>query len=199
MKLYEFALSGNSHKVRLLLSFLGISYVSVPVDLPGLQNRMPEFLRLNPLGMVPVLDDDGFVLRDSQAILMYLAKKAGATDWLPEAADDLGRVMQWLSFAANEIFHGPMMARAVVKFGRKADLDLAQERARKVLEILDARLRGHDWVALDHPTIADLACYPYAGLVLEGEIPIDPYPGVQAWIKRIEALPGYVGMDGLGR
>lgn len=199
MKLYDAAASGNCHKVRLMLALLGRAYETVAVNLPDQEQKTPAYLAMNPLGQVPVLDDDGYVIRDSQAILVYLARKYGGDDWLPTDAADLGEVMQWLSFSANEMINGAAMARALVKFKRQGDLELAQTKARAALAILDGRLADNDWLALGRPTIADIACYPYAGLVWEGRIDIDAYPALKPWFARIEALPGYVGMDGLGK
>lgn len=196
-KLYATPLSGNCHKVRLLLSMLGLKYEEVPVDTAGGENRGPEFLKLNPLGQVPVLLEDEVRLRDSQAILIYLARRYGGEDWLPSDAREMGLVAQWLSYAANEIAHGPALARAHYLFGRDADLDLAIHRSHNVLEILDERLTTHQWLELDRPTIADLACFPYVGLAPQGHVPLDGCPHVMAWIGRVRALPGYVSMPGL--
>lgn len=198
MKLYDMALSGNCYKVRLMLALLGKDYTSAPINLRAGDNRTPEYLAMNPLGKIPVLDDDGFVIRDSQAILVYLARKYGGDDWWPEDAEGQGEVMQWLSLAANEMLNGCAVSRAIPKFNRPGDLPAAQAIARTALGILEGRLKDNDWLALGRPTIADVACYPYAALVWEGGVALDPYPAVRAWFKRIAALPGYVAMEGLG-
>ncbi len=197
MKLYDAAVSGNCHKVRMMLSLLGLDYDQVLVDLKAGAQKQPEFLALNPLGKIPVLEDEGLVIRDSQAILVYLAGKHGSPDWWPEDAPGQGQIMQWLAFSVNEMFHGPAIARGLVIFGRKGDLAAAQEKARAALDVLEGRLGDHDWLALDRSTIADIACYPYAGLVPMGKVSLAPYPALRAWLQRVEALPGYLGMDGL--
>ena len=197
MKLFDAAVSGNCHKVRMMLSILGLSYDKVTVDLKAGAQKRPEFLARNPLGKVPVLEDEDLVIRDSQAILVYLAGKHGSPDWWPEDAPGQGEIMQWLAFSVNEMFHGPAFARALVIFGRKGDLAAVQEKTRAALDVLEGRLRDHDWLALDRPTIADIACYPYAGMVPMGKVPLAPYPALRAWLQRVEGLPGYLGMDGL--
>ena len=198
MRLHAHALSGNSHKVRLLLGALGLPYEEVAVDIPAGAHRAEAFLRLNPLGQVPVLEDGAVTLRDSQAILAYLARRHDPTGaWLPEDAEDLGRVQQWLSFAANEIHHGANLARLHFLLGVPVELAEVQQKARDALAQLDARLDGRDWLELDRPTVADLACFPYAALAPEGRVPLAPYPHVQAWIERVKALPGHVSMPGL--
>jgi len=197
MKLYNAPASGNCHKVRLFLSILGLDYDIVPVNLAAGEQNTPEYLAMNPLHQVPVLDDDGHIVRDSQAILVYLARREGKDDWLPTDARGEGEVMQWLAFSANEMINGCAIARALVKFKREGDVPAAQQKAKAALAILEGRLADNDWLAVGRPTIADMACYPYAGLIWEGDIALDPYPNIRAWLARVEALPGYAGMPGL--
>jgi glutathione S-transferase len=198
MKLYEFVISGNSHKVRMLLSFLGLDYQSVAIDLRAGEQKTAEFLKLNPLGQVPVMEDGGRVIWGSQAILIHVAGQYDPDrQWWPDDAVDQGEITQWLAFASHEMLSGCMTARAHIKFGRTTDLGLAQERARSALEILEARLSANDWLALGHPTLADIACYPYAALAGEGDIDVEPYKNVAKWFDRICALPNYISMPGL--
>ncbi|MGF1639958.1 MAG: glutathione S-transferase family protein [Rhodospirillales bacterium] len=199
LRLYDFGQSGNCHKVRLMLSMLRLTFETVTVDMLAAEHRSREYLEINPLGQVPALRDRDLVLRDSQAILIYLARRYGGESWLPDDPKNMARVVQWLFTAANEIQHGPAAARLAVRFGVGIDLTAAQGIARKILAVLDSDLAGHDWLALDRPTIADLACYPYVALAPEGDVPLAPFPAVCAWIRRIEALPGYLGMPGLPR
>jgi glutathione S-transferase len=197
LKLYDFPLSGNCHKVRLLLSMLELTHETVTVDMMAAQHRGAEFLEINPLGQVPALRDRDLMLRDSQAILIYLSQSYGGEAWLPGNPKDMARVVQWLFTAANEIQHGPGAARLAVRFNVSIDLRSAQAIAHKILGIMDAELTGRDWLELDRPTIADLACYPYLALAPEGGVSLAPYPAVRAWIRRVEGLPGYIGMPGL--
>jgi glutathione S-transferase len=197
LKLYDLERSGNCYKVRLLLSLLGLPYEGIGVDLPGGEHKKPAYLAINPLGQVPVLADGGLLLRDSQAILVYLARKSGGEDWLPTDAEGLARLMQWLSFAANELLVGCARARAIIRFGRKGDLGETQAFARGTLAVLDAHLAGREWLERGRPTIADIACYPYVALAPEGGVALDGYAAIRAWIHRVEALPGYVPMSGL--
>lgn len=198
MKLYDAPVSGNCHKVRMLLSMLALEYEIVPINLADMEQKTPAHLARNPRGTVPVLEDGGTVIYDSQAILVYLAAKHGGGAWLPVDPEGLATVTQWLSFAVNEIWNGPAIARACLRFNRDVDLDRAQTAGRMALALMDAHLAQHDWLALDQPTIADIACYPYAALAEEGEMSLAPFGALDAWFKRIEALPGYVGMPGLG-
>jgi len=197
MKLYDNAVSGNCHKVRLFLSIFGIDCETVPMNLVEKEQKTPTHLARHPLGKIPALEDGDLTIWDSQAILVYLGGTYGSPDWWPADAAGQAQVTQWLAFAVNEMFAGPAIARALLKFKRDGDLAGAQALAHDALAVLESRLRDNDWLALGRPTIADLACYPYAGLVWEGEVSLEPYAAIQAWLQRVEALPGYVGMEGL--
>ncbi|HEX6136246.1 MAG TPA: glutathione S-transferase family protein [Casimicrobiaceae bacterium] len=197
MKLYDLELSGNSYRVRLFLSLLSQRCELVTVNLMKGEQREPWFLKLNPRGQVPVLDDGGTVVWDSLAILVYLARKYGGETWLPIDAEGMAEVMQWLAIMENETLFGLSKARVVCKFGRPGDLAEAQQLGRKGLDVLEERLGAHPWLALDRATIADVGCFPYVALAAEGEIALDPYRGVRRWIDRIKSLPGFVGMPGI--
>lgn len=199
IKLYDTAVSGNCHKARLMLSILGLEHEVVPINLINKEQKTPEYLAIHPLGKVPALDDDGFVVWDGQAIVVYLAKKYGSTDWYPDDAEGMSQVQSWLSFAANEMWAGPAIARAIVKFKRDIDPATPVANTKAALQILDDWLGSHEWLACDRPTVADIAVYPYAAMAWEGEVDMSGYANVNAWIKRVEALPGYVGMENMPR
>ncbi len=197
MKLYDMERSGNAYKLRLLLALLGKPVQLQPVDLAKAENREPWFLALNPRGQVPVLDDDGHIVWDSLGILVYLARKYGGERWLPTDAEGMAEVMQWLAVMENEIQYGLSRARAILLFARKFNLEEAQALGRRGLDALEARLSDRDWLALDRLTIADIGCFPYVALAPEGQVSLQPYPGVQAWVARIKVLPGFIPMPGL--
>jgi glutathione S-transferase len=197
MKLYDHPLSGNGHKVRLLLSMLGLGHEHVFTDVPsGLPQKEPAFAALNPLLQIPVLVDGDTVIWDSQAILVYLALRHGPS-WYPLEPASAGEVTQWLSVAANEIGNSLQAARVYYLLGEHVDIERAQAKGRRILGVLDGHLASRDWLAAGRPTIADLACFPYVGLCREGKLPIDDHPHILAWIERIRALPGYIPMKGL--
>jgi len=151
---------------------------------------------------VPVLDDDGLIIRDSQAILVYLAKRYGGEThseepWWPDDAYRLAQIAAWLSTAANEIANGPALLRAHHKFGRDIDISKTRQTADKVLGIIDRHLQSRDWLVSDSVSIADIAVYPYLALAPEGGIDIGAYPNIVAWFHLIRVLPGYVSMPGM--
>ena len=197
MKLYDFQLSGNSYRARLFLSLLNLPYELKPVDLAKGEQRQPWFLELNPRGQVPTLDDDGTVVWDSMAVLVYLARKYGGEAWLPLDAKGMAEVMQWLAVMENETLYGLAKARIICKFKYPGNLEEAKAFGRKGLAVMERRLAAHAWLAVDHATIADVGCFPYVALAPEGEIALDDYPSVRAWIDCFKALPGFVAMPGI--
>ena len=202
MRLYDFELSGNCYKVRLLLGMLGLDYERVAVDSSKGETQTAAFKTLNPRGQIPVLQDGDLRLWDSMAILVYLARRYGDPErpkgpWLPSDAEGEGRVMQWLALAENELLYGLARARSVLRFDRPFDLAACQAEGRAGLEVLEDRLRDRHWLEGEGATIADIACYPYAALAEEAGVPLGPYPAVRAWIERFAALPAYRSMPGL--
>ncbi len=192
MKLYHHPISGHSHRARLFLSLIGQEADIVTVDLAAGEHKAPEFLALNPFGQVPVLVDGNFVLSDSNAILIYLAKTHDRTDWLPETPLQAARVQRWLSVAAGEIAFGPAAARLVTIFDAGFNADEVIGRAHSVLERVEEELETRDWLASERPTIADVALYSFIARAPEGNVELSPYPKVQSWLERIENLPGFV-------
>ncbi|SFU84038.1 glutathione S-transferase family protein [Pseudoduganella namucuonensis] len=194
MKLYFHPLSGHVHRARLFLSLLGLEHELVLVDLLKGEHKSPAFLRLNSFGQLPVLDDNGTVVPDSNAILVYLAKRYAGPAWLPEEPAAAAGVQRWLSVAAGEIAYGPAAARVVNLFGRQADIAELVARAHRILALIDAELTGQPWIAGAAPTIADVALYSYIARAPEGDVDLAAYVNVNAWLARVEALPGFVPM-----
>ena len=193
MKLYYVVVSGNSYKVRILLSLMNVPYEKVVVDTKNGEHKRPPFLKLNPRGEIPVLEDNGVVLWDSAAILVFLARKHGGEPWLPGEPAAMGEVMQWVALAGNEIQFGLQYARRGVLQDRwtAGTLEQGQAMGRVALNALELRLKDNDWLALVHPTIADVACFPYIETAPEARVPLEPYPAVTAWLARCKALPGW--------
>jgi len=197
MKLYDRELSGNCHRVRLLLALLGKPYEKVAVNTQAGENRTPQYLAINPRGQVPALVDGDFTVWDSQAILVYLARAYGGERWLPTDAKGMAEVMQWMAVSENEVLYGLARARAMEKFKAPGDIEPCRQMGHRIRGVIDAHLATRDWLACARLTIADIACFPYVGLAPEGGVALDAYGNVGGWIERIKALPGYVGMPGL--
>ncbi|GAB4526569.1 MAG: glutathione S-transferase [Roseibium sp.] len=193
IRIHGFPLSGHSHRAQLFASLAGINHELITVDLANGEHKKAPFLALNPAGKVPVIEDGDVVVADSNAILVYLARKY-APDWLPSDAAGEARVQRFLSLAANEIANGPAAARLVTVFGAKLDADNAKAIAANVFDLLEAELGGRNWLAGERPTIADVAIYSYTAHAPEGNVSLDPYPNIRAFLKRVEALPGFIAM-----
>lgn len=192
MKLYHLPLSGHAHRAVLFLSLLGQKAELIEVDLANGEHRTAEYLKLNAFGQVPVLDDDGFVVNDSNAILVYLATKLGREDWLPGDLETIARIQKWLSVAAGEIAYGPCAARLITVFGADFRAEEVIARAHRILKLIELELGQHSFIVGDKPTIADVALYSYIAGAPEGNVDLMPYANVRQWLAQIEALPGFV-------
>ncbi|NIE77724.1 glutathione S-transferase [Pantoea sp. Ap-967] len=195
IKFYNFPKSGHAHRIELMLSLLGLPAEQVFVDLAKGAHKQPEFLALNPFGQVPVIDDNGTVIADSNAILVYLASTYDPSgQWLPHDPVAAARVQRWLSVAAGPLAFGPAAARLVTVFGAAFNPDEVIGRAHTLLKVIDSELAKAAFLAGSQPTIADVANYSYIAHAPEGNVSLEPYPNVRAWLARIEALPGFVAM-----
>jgi glutathione S-transferase len=188
--LYGTELSGHAHRVELLLRMLGLPYRFVAA--PATLRATSEFHQLNPLRQIPVLQDGGLTLADSNSILVYLAKRyAPGSAWLPEDPVGAAQVQRWLSIAAGEVMYGPATARMVTQFNSQGDLQRAKQIAARLLHFMNEHLKARRFLAAEHATIADLACYSYVAHAPEGGIPLGEYLSVLAWLRRVEALPHF--------
>lgn len=194
IRLYRYALSGHAHRVQLMLSLLGLPCELVEVDLAAGAHKTPEFLARNPFGQVPVIEDGDLTLADSNAILVYLATAHDPSRrWLPAEPATQARVQRWLSVAAGALASGPASARVAHLFNKPVSPQ-APAIARQLFDRMEQHLAGRSWLAAEHPTIADVAIYSYTAHAPEGGISLEPWPKLRAWLQRVEALPGFVGM-----
>lgn len=195
IRLHRFALSGHCHRAELMLSLLGLPYEAIDVDLKAKEQKLPDFLRKNPLGQVPVMEDGNTTVADSNAILVYLATRYDSTGrWYPREAAACARVQQWLTLAAGPLAYGPAAARVIKVFGAPLDWDRAAKIAADLFGHLEHHLENREFLATDHPTVADVALYSYTAHAPEGGISLAPYPAIRGWLARIEALPRFVPM-----
>lgn len=194
IKLYNFPRSGHAHRVELMLSLLQLPTELIFVDLAKGEHKQPAYLAINSFGQVPAIDDGGVVLADSNAILVYLAQKYGNGRWLPADPVGAARVQRWLSAAAGPIAFGPAAARLVTVFGAQLNAEEAIARAHNLLTVMDVELGQSAFLAGDEASIADVSAYSYIAHAPEGNVSLDDYANVRAWLARVEALPGFVGM-----
>lgn len=197
LKLHRFPLSGHSHRAELFISLLGLPCELITVDLANRAHKQPEFLALNRFGQVPVLEDGNAVIADSNAILIYLASKYGkghVIDWLPVEPLRTAQVHRWLAVAAGQIAFGPARARLKTVFNAPVDAADAIARAEALFAVMESELQHASFLTGETPTIADISAYTYIAHAPEGNVSLEPYPHLRAWLARIEALPGFVGM-----
>ena len=205
IRLYDYELCGDCYKVRLLLNLLGLEWETRRIDYhPGREHESEWFLRVNPLGRIPVIEDGGCTLRDAQAILVYLAARYDDSGrWYPRGdAKTCAEAAMWLAFA-GELTASAYAARLHEAFAHDLDLDRARSDAHRLFRVLDEHLwfaeqEGRYWLcAPEDPTIADIACFPGTMLCEEGGISRMPYPAVRRWTERVKRIPGFVPMPGI--
>lgn len=197
IKLYDFELSGSCYKVRLFMNMLGLEYQAQNVDFVNKEHKTEKYTALNPFGEIPIFEDGELRLRDAQAILIYLAKQYDSSkQWFPDDAASMGKIAQWLSTGGGEIMNAAA-ARLVKILDYPLDLDKLQAGAHRVFKIMDEHLATRQWLELERPTIADIACFPYTAMAGEGGIDLAVYPNVLNWIERVKRLPRFIPMPGI--
>jgi glutathione S-transferase len=197
ISVHGFSLSGNCHKVKLLLQQLGRDYRWVETDSAHGATRTPGYLAKNPNGKVPMLElDDGRILVESNAILCWLAE---GTQFLPADPWQKAQALAWMFF--EQYSHEPYIAVARFICGwtpidspRRADLPKLRERGHAALAVMERHLSAHDWFTGDDYGIADIALHAYTCVATHGGIALDAYPALRAWLARVEATPGFVPM-----
>ncbi len=198
IKVYGDFKSGNCYKIKLLLHLLEQEYEWIAIDTMAAETRTDEFAAMNPNQKIPVVElDSGEFLPESNAILNYLAE---GTSFLPSSSLERARVLQWQFF--EQYSHEPYIA--VARFiqlylglpeDRLEEYEAKQDGGHRALGIMDRHLVEHDYFVGDTPTIADISLYAYTHVAHEGGFDLDAYPNVQAWVRRIQALPNYCGME----
>ena len=190
MKFY-FNGSPNPTKVALFCEEAGLAYEPIPVDTRTGDQFKPEFLAINPNGKVPVIDDSGTIVFDSNAILLYLADKTGK--FLPPASAR-GETLSWLMFVASGV--GPFTGQAVhFKHFAPEKVDYAHKRyqfeATRHFTILDQRLAKHAFVVGDAYSFVDMAAWSWARMLpfVLGDDIWAKFPHIKAWHDAIAARP----------
>lgn len=202
--LYNYVLSGNCYKVRLLASLLDVTYESIAVDFhPGQEHKSEKLLKISPAGTLPIMLVDDLVLTETSAMLAWIAVKFDAQKswWPTDDATLMTEVMQWLGFA-SDLTATVGEARLYSMLNREVDIDRVLAGAAKALRLLESRLteqsiRGSGWLVGETPTIADIACFPYTALAPDAGIEHDDYPAIRNWLYAVRSLDGFVTMPGI--
>ena len=198
MRLYDFLPSGNGYKVRLTLSWLGIQFEYQEVDILKGESRTPAFLARNPFGQIPVLElDDGTCLRESSAILLYLAE---GTALLPDDKLLRTRVVEWMAFEQNHVDGVISRARfrrcfpGVIRT-REEEFVAWLAEGHEALTALDDHLASRAFLVDERYTIADITLYAYTHCAEEGGFDLSRYGSLRRWFSRVEAQRGHLPID----
>jgi glutathione S-transferase len=195
IRIYDAPKSGHAHRVRLAASVMGIPFELVPVAQMEGDRKGAAYLAINPLGEIPAIVDGTTVVRDSIAILIYLAETYAADrDWLPRDRLLRTQVHEWFAVAAGHIYRGPWLARVIKLFGRPGNYDAAVAASTVLFKTMERHLEGRRWLVGTRATLADIACYSYIAVANEGGLDLAPYPNIRAWLASVEGLDGFLPM-----
>ena len=183
------AATPNGHKVSIALEELGLPYQVHALSFDKKEQKTPEFLRINPNGLILAIVDDGFAVFESGAILIYLAEKTGKL--LPSDAKGRSLAIQWLMFQMGGV--GPMQGQANVFFRYfpeklQGAIDRYQHETRRLYEVLDSRLGEAEYLADDYG-IADIATYPWVRVHDWAGVSVDGLEHLQRWMAALAARP----------
>lgn len=206
IELYDYILSDDAYKARLLLSFLGLDYTRRKVDMhPGREHLSPAFkATVSPLSRLPVIRDGDLCVAGPLACLSYLAKRYDESgSWMPDDPARQAEVLQWMAFAEHDM--APISALRMARFsddtlpaGPGDDLRVANA----AMAVIDDHLAGgaagaRDWLVGDGPTIADIAVFGTAALAPDAGVAIEDFPELWRWTARLRHLPGFVVIPGV--
>ena len=189
IRLYT-AATPNGWKISIALEEMGLPYEVRVIDFASQEQKADWYIKLNPNGRIPTLvDEDGFTLFESGAILIHLAEKSGK--FLPRDVHGRSRVIQWLMFQMSGI--GPMMGQANVflrYFPEKipAVIERYQREVTRLFGILDRQLASHEYIAGEY-SIADMALWPWVSGYEWSGVGIDEFPRLERWLARLGARP----------
>ncbi len=206
LRLYDYVLSASCYKVRLMASLLGVRLETVSVDFhPGRQHKGAVFRDMNPAGTLPVLVAGDLVMTESTAMLVYLAQKYDPGGyWLGNGSAETWAALQhWLAFAGRlnaslgaARLHDMLKMPADIQAVRRVGILCLRELEAHLAE---ARFGGRINLVGDHPTIADIACFPNVALAPDGGVSLDPYPSIRLWMRSIRLLDRFIEMPGIHR
>lgn len=199
MKLYFHPLSGNSRRVLLVAAHLDLPLERIVVDLTTGKQREASYLGINPNGRVPVLDDGGFVLWESRAIMVYLAEKTPGQTLLPTDPQGRADVNRWLFWCsahmapANTVLVQENFVKQRTGRGPPDPAEVARGEAlvAQTAPVLDSHLAGRTWVAQERLTLADLSLAASFALAGPARLPLEGYANLRAWLGRVQELEAW--------
>ena len=198
LKVYGMSVSGNCHKVRMVLEALKLPYAWEEIDTREGTTRTPEFLAKNPNGKVPLLEiERGVYLPESNAIIFYLAEGSAL---LPTDRLERAQVLQWLFF--EQYSHEPNIATLrfwlthhALDDERAAHVPMKRRQGYAALDVMEVHLIKNEFFVGGKYSIADIALYAYTHVAHEGGFDLGSYPAVKRWLARVAAQPGHIPMN----
>ena len=189
MKLYDYLPSGNSYKVRLLLSYLGMDYTHVPIDIIKGETQTPAYLTMNPAGQIPLLQlGDGRTLAESNAILMFLAEE---TPYIPMTSFERAKMLQWMFW--EQYRHEPAIAvaRYISHYApeREGELPKLLEKGYAALKVMEGHLAWQSFFVGSGPSLADISLYAYTHVAGEGGFDLSEFPNIRACLLYTSPSP----------
>jgi glutathione S-transferase len=190
---FDAPVSGNTYKVRLLLAQLSLSHSVVRLDILGGAVRTPEYRARNPFGRVPFIDEGGFQLGESNAILLYLAR---GSRLLPGDARKQALIQQWMFFEQNQI-ETPLGTPRFLRLSGKPDAEVEKlyfAKALSALKTMERHLASRQWLVEDY-SVADISLYAYSQFAAFAGHDLAKLPSLAAWLSRVEAQPGWFKLE----
>lgn len=202
-RLWNHDLNDDCYRVRLMAALAGVALDIRPVDLfPGGEHQSPEYRALNPLARLPLLHAEGMILRQTEAMLLYLAGLGPRGPlFLPEKAPERALMQDWLFFAARDL-GAASQARTVAMFGASGDGAALAMSARRGLRMLEDHMTGQRHMGLNfvtgaQPSVADVALFPAFALCRDFNLDHDAFPALRRWARQIRQLEGFISMPGI--
>src|SRR6266481_5064993 len=197
MKLYAYPPSPRAFKVLALANYLGLDYEFRLVDLTKGEHLRPEFAALNPNARMPVLEDNGFVLWESNAILQYLAALKPDNGLLPadlRPRADVTRWQFWERANWDPACSTIGFERVVKKFlglgaPDAAEVARGEQLVARSAPVLDASLKGRRFITGDHLTVADFSLGAWLNVADVADYPIAPYSEIRRWYASLIEIP----------
>lgn len=199
MRLYHHPQSSSARRAVMTAAHLETNVELVVVDLATGAQRKPDFVALNPNGKVPVLDDDGFVLWESHAIMQYLAEKTPGQTLYPTDFKARTDVNRWLFWSAQHyspaisILNWENMVKKILGSGNPDPVAVKRGEAlvTDLSAILDAHVKGRQWVLGDRLTLADFSLAAQLMSIVPAKLPVNGFAHLMQWFHRVQQLPAW--------
>uniref|UniRef100_A0A1L8E4D9 glutathione transferase n=1 Tax=Nyssomyia neivai TaxID=330878 RepID=A0A1L8E4D9_9DIPT len=193
IKFYHMPAGSPSRAVALLVKNLKLDVEVIEVDVLNGEQKSPEFMKINPQHIIPTIDDNGFILWESRAILTYLVtSKAPGHSLYPTDPKIRALIDSRMYFDATVLYgRAREIIFPILFLGAKTVDETRKQAIYQALDLLNTFLDGRTWIAADHPTLADLSILASFTTLVYCGVNVSKYTNVMRWYKRCESLPGF--------